>query len=43
VINHLFKFIVCKFKTHIMIDAGACPFTGKSYNSCTRCGATKVK
>jgi len=22
-----------------LIAAGACPFTGKSYNACTRCGA----
>ena len=38
-IRQLFRMIVCKVKNHMLIAAGACPFTGKSYNSCTRCGA----
>jgi len=38
-INQLFKFIVCKIKTRTLVAAGACPFTEKSYNACTRCGA----
>jgi hypothetical protein len=35
----LLNYFICKFKKHILITAGACPFTGKSYNACTRCGA----
>jgi hypothetical protein len=38
-IKQLFKIIVCKVKSHILVTAGTCPFTGKSYNACTRCGA----
>ena len=38
-ISQLFKLIVCKFKKHVLVAAGACPVTGKSYNACTRCGA----
>jgi hypothetical protein len=37
-IIQLFKLAVCKFKTHTLVAAGACPVTGKSYNACTRCG-----
>jgi hypothetical protein len=37
-INQLFKIIICQFKNHELIGAGACPFTGKNYNACTRCG-----
>jgi len=33
----MIKYIVCKFKKHIFVDAGSCPFTGKSYIVCTRC------
>jgi hypothetical protein len=35
----MLKFIVCKFKKHKLVTAGSCPFTGKNYNACTRCGA----
>ena len=35
----MLKFIICKFKKHVLVTAGACPFTGKNYNACTRCGA----
>ncbi len=38
-INQLFKLIICKIKKHTLVTAGACPFTGKNYNACTRCGA----
>jgi hypothetical protein len=38
-IKQLLNIIVCKIKTHTLVTAGACPFTGKSYNACTRCGA----
>ena len=37
-IKQLFNIVRCKIKNHILVTAGACPFTGKSYNSCTRCG-----
>jgi hypothetical protein len=39
VIKKLFKIITCKVNSHLLIEAGSCPFTGKSYNLCTRCGA----
>lgn len=38
-IKQFFNFIICKFKNHKLVAAGACPFTEKSYNACTRCGA----
>ena len=38
-IKNFFNFIICKFKKHLLVAAGACPFTGKNYNACTRCGA----
>lgn len=31
--------VKCLFLKHTMLAAGACPFTGKNYNACTRCGA----
>jgi hypothetical protein len=42
-INYIIKFIICKFKNHNMINAGSCPFTGKSYMTCLRCGGTIAK
>ena len=36
-------FLICKFKKHTLIDAGSCPFTGKDYAACLRCGATIAK
>ena len=39
-IEHLFKIITCKVKSHTLVASGTCPFTGKSYNICTRCGKT---
>jgi hypothetical protein len=35
----MLKFIICKFKKHTLVAAGACPFTRKNYNVCIRCGA----
>jgi hypothetical protein len=26
----IIKKIVCKFKGHVLVDAGACPFTGNT-------------
>lgn len=31
--------IICTFKGHIEEYAGSCPFTGQTYNHCTRCNA----
>lgn len=39
----MIKYIVCKFKKHNLAEAGSCPFTGKSYNVCTRCLRTFEK
>ena len=33
----MIKKIICLTKGHILIKAGACPFTGKSYDTCNRC------
>lgn len=34
----IFKIIICIFKKHNIVNAGSCPFTGKNYIACTRCG-----
>lgn len=36
-IKNIIMSIVCKLKSHILTNAGSCPYTGKSYNVCTRC------
>jgi hypothetical protein len=33
------KIIVCKVKGHTLVVAGACPFTGSTYDYCERCKA----
>ena len=34
----IFKYILCKLNGHILdIDAGSCPYTGKTYKACRRC------
>jgi hypothetical protein len=38
-IKHFFNIVICKTKGHTLITAGSCPFTGKTYNACTKCGA----
>lgn len=38
-IKKIFNVINCKINSHLLVDVGSCPFTGKSYNLCTRCGA----
>jgi len=43
IIKFIYNYIVCKFKKHTLVSAGACPFTGKSYMACLRCGATIAK
>ena len=30
--------IKCWFKEHKFVNAGTCPFTGRTYNACTNCG-----
>jgi hypothetical protein len=42
-IKQIALFFICKIKSHILVDAGSCPFTGKSYNACIRCGANITK
>jgi len=29
--------IICKVKGHTLVEAGTCPFTGSTYQHCTRC------
>jgi hypothetical protein len=43
VIKHFIVYIKCKIKGHSFVDAGSCPFTGKSYAACLRCGVTITK
>jgi hypothetical protein len=31
--------IICKVKGHTLVDAGACPYTGSTYQYCERCTA----
>jgi hypothetical protein len=38
-IKNLIKSIICRFKEHILIAAGSCPYTGRTYQLCTRCTA----
>ena len=35
--------VICKIKDHRLTGAGSCPYTGKSYNACTRCLKTMEK
>jgi len=42
-IKQIVLFFICKIKSHDIVDAGSCPFTGKSYKACLRCGATIAK
>jgi len=39
----MLKIFICKLKGHNFVDAGSCPFTGKSYSACLKCGATIAK
>ena len=42
-IKQICLFFICKIKSHNLVDAGSCPFTGKSYSACLRCGVTVTK
>jgi hypothetical protein len=33
----LFKVTKCLFVDHMLVDAGSCPVTGRTYKLCTRC------
>jgi len=43
VIKQLTMFFICKVKSHNFVEAGTCPFTGKTYTACLRCGVTIAK
>lgn len=36
-INNYFNRIKCYFKGHYLIEAGACPYTGSTYDYCKKC------
>jgi len=42
-IKQIGMFFICKIKSHNFVDAGSCPFTGKSYLACLRCERTLSK
>ena len=42
-IKNIINYFICKIKKHNMVDAGSCPFTGKTYMGCLRCGGTVAK
>ena len=33
----MFKWVVCRYKKHILKEAGTCPYTGSTYDFCERC------
>ena len=35
----MIKYIICKIKSHKLVEAGSCPFTGSTYQYCERCSA----
>jgi hypothetical protein len=37
-INYIVGSIKCKKNGHILEESVSCPFTGKSYRGCSRCG-----
>jgi hypothetical protein len=39
----MIKAFICKIKEHNMMPAGSCPFTGKTYNICSRCNKMIAK
>jgi hypothetical protein len=42
-IKNVVNYIICKIKDHDLVDAGSCPFTGKTYLACIRCEGTISK
>jgi hypothetical protein len=41
-LKYYINLIICLFKKHVWENAGACPFTGKTYKVCTRCTVTEA-
>jgi hypothetical protein len=39
-IKAMFLFIRCQIAGHSYVAGGSCPFTGKTYNVCTKCEYT---
>jgi hypothetical protein len=39
-IKEIFLFIKCKIVGHSYVPGGSCPFTGKTYNICSKCEYT---
>jgi len=42
IIKYILRFknsFACKLNGHLLIPAGSCPFTGHSYQVCTRCNS----
>jgi hypothetical protein len=37
VIKLIVNLMICKIKNHIFVEAGTCPYSGNTYNVCTRC------
>jgi hypothetical protein len=33
----MFNRLKCRYKGHILKEAGACPYTGSTYDYCERC------
>jgi hypothetical protein len=42
-IKNVINYFICKIKEHSLVDAGSCPFTGKNYMACLRCGGLQTK
>lgn len=42
-IKYFISLIKCMIVGHNYVDGGSCPFTGNSYNVCTKCEMSVVK
>jgi len=42
-IKNIINYFICKIKSHNLVEAGECPFTGKGYMVCLRCEGTTTK
>jgi hypothetical protein len=40
---YIFKILTCIIKKHSLVESGSCPFTGKTYDICIRCGVNIPK
>lgn len=44
ILKYIYGSIVCMIKKeHVLGESASCPFTGKTYTGCTRCGGVSVK